>query len=85
MVLVGSLSATPGPRLRFRGLDPDASYRFRPLVVGTPPGGLEPARWWGDGPAYPGAVFTGATLEHAGVAAPVVFPAQVVLYHAERV
>jgi alpha-galactosidase len=85
MVLLGSVSASPGPRLRFRGLDADASYRLRPLVVGTPPGGLEPARWWGDGPAYPGVVVTGGTIEHVGVAAPVVFPDQAVLFHATRV
>jgi len=32
---------------------------------------------------FPGAVFTGTALEHAGVAAPRVHPDQVVLYRAD--
>ncbi len=85
LAVVGSLSASPGPRLRIRGLDRDASYRLRPVVVGTPPEGLRPARWWGEGPDFPGAIFTGAALAEVGVAAPLVFPDQVVLFHAVRV
>ncbi len=84
MVTTGSLDASPGPRLRFRGLDPDRDYRLRPLVVGTPPDGLQPARWWGAAPAYPGAVLRGSALEHVGVAAPILFPDQAVLFHARR-
>lgn len=85
VAVIGSLSAAPGPRLRLRGLDADASYRLRPVVVGTPPEGLTGARWWGAAPDYPGAVFTGAVLAEVGVAAPLVFPDQVVLLHAVRV
>jgi alpha-galactosidase len=85
MAVVGSASASPGPRLRFRDLERGASYRVRPLVVGTPPAGLEPARWWGDAPEFPGSVLTGAVLADVGVAAPIVFPDQVVLLHAARV
>ena len=85
LAVVGSLSASPGPRLRLRGLEPDASYRLRPVVVGTPPVGLGDAHWWGPAPDYPGAVFTGAVLSEVGVAAPLVFPDQVVLFHAVRV
>lgn len=84
MVTTGSLDASPGPRLRFRGLDPNRDFLLRPLLVGTGPGGLEPARWWGAAPAYPGAVFRGSTLEHVGVAAPKLFPDQAVLFHAFR-
>jgi alpha-galactosidase len=36
----------PG-RLRFPGLDPQRRYRIRPIVVGRPPAGLNPAPWWG--------------------------------------
>jgi alpha-galactosidase len=36
----------PG-RLRFPGLDADRRYRIRPIVVGRPPAGLNPPRWWG--------------------------------------
>ncbi len=85
MAVVGSASASPGPRLRFRDLDREASYRVRPVVVGTPPVGLQPARWWGESPDFPGSVFTGAVLADVGVAAPIVFPDQVVLLHATRV
>jgi len=36
----------PG-RLRFPGLDPERRYRIRPMLVGRPPSGLNPPRWWG--------------------------------------
>jgi len=85
VAVVGSLSASPGPRLRLRGLDAAASYRLQPVVVGTPPVGLADAHWWGPGPDHPGAIFTGAVLAEVGVAAPMVFPDQVVLLHAVRV
>ena len=85
VVSLGTLSASPGPRLRFRGLDADTSYRLRPVIVARPPAGLWGPSWWGPGPTYPGAVFTGATLEQVGVAAPLLFPDQGVLLHAERV
>jgi alpha-galactosidase len=73
-----SLYPNPAPRLRFRGLDPDRAYRVRPVLVGAVPSGLQPPQWWG-GPEHPGAVFLGAALESAGVAAPIVHPDQVVL------
>ncbi len=82
---VGSLSASPGPRLRLRGLEAAASYRLRPVIVGTPPVGLRDPHWWGPAPDHPGAVFSGAVLAEVGVAAPLVFPDQVVLLHAVRV
>ncbi len=49
---LGSLDATPGPRVRFRGLTPDAAYRVRPLLVGGTPSGLQAPGWWGT-PALP--------------------------------
>jgi len=36
----------PG-RLRFPGLDPNRRYRIRPVVIGSPPSGLNPPPWWG--------------------------------------
>ncbi|MFQ6171584.1 alpha-galactosidase [Oryzobacter sp. R7] len=48
LATVGSPLHTPGPRVRFRGLDPLGRYRVRPLVVGTPPSGLVAPEWWGD-------------------------------------
>jgi alpha-galactosidase len=102
---VGSLDASPGPSIRFRGLDRSRSYRVRPLLVGSPPSGLRAPYWWGrpskgsahDAPPadqhrhfdatidYHGAVFSGATLEHVGLAAPRLNPDQVVLLHAQLV
>ena len=52
MVLVGSLDASPGDRLRFRLLDPHRSCRLRPLLIGSVPSGLQTPDWWG-GPDYP--------------------------------
>jgi alpha-galactosidase len=83
-----SLYPNPAPRLRFRGLDPERAYRVRPVVVGSVPSGLRPPQWWGSPaettpPAYPGAVFLGAALQHTGVASPVVGPDQVVLFDIE--
>jgi alpha-galactosidase len=42
----GSDVRLPG-RLRFPGLDPGRRYRVRPIVVGSPPSGLNPPPWWG--------------------------------------
>jgi alpha-galactosidase len=79
--------ASVSPPLRLRGLDPDRRYRVRPILVGTPPSGLTPPRWWGGsatagdlGADFPGAVLLGAVLEHTGIAAPIVHPDQVVLF-----
>jgi alpha-galactosidase len=79
--------ASVSPPLRLRGLDPDRRYRVRPILVGTPPSGLTPPRWWGGsgtagdlGADFPGAVFLGAVLQHTGIAAPIVHPDQVVLF-----
>jgi alpha-galactosidase len=85
MAVVGSLEAVPGPRLRFRGLDAEATYRIRPVLVGSRPSGLEAPAWWGpESAGYPGAVLPGAALAEVGVAAPIVHPDQAVLFHAER-
>lgn len=85
LVTIGSLDASPGPRIRLRGLDSARAYRVRPLLVGEPPAGLQAARWWGAAPDYPGNVFTGAVLEQVGVAAPIIFPDQVVLLEVSAV
>ena len=78
--------SSPGPALRLRGLDPDRSYRLRPVLVGSVPSGLIAPRWWGEAVAghaeLPGSVFTGAVLEHTGVASPILHPDQVVLFSA---
>jgi alpha-galactosidase len=73
---VNSPYPDPPAALRLRGLDPDRLYRVRP-VSRT---GVAPS-WWG--PADAGDVFSGAALEHLGVACPRVHPDQVVLYRAD--
>jgi alpha-galactosidase len=81
MVILDSPYPDPVGRLRFRGLDPDRTYRLRPELVAPGPGGLRPPHWWGA--HHHGGVFSGATLEHVGVACPRVHPDQVVLYRAD--
>jgi alpha-galactosidase len=80
LVAMDSQYPDPGGQLRFRGLDPDRLYRVRPLIVGAAPD-LRPPRWWGDD--RQGDVFSGAALEHAGVAVPRMHPDQVVLFRAD--
>ncbi|HEX8345133.1 MAG TPA: alpha-galactosidase [Actinoplanes sp.] len=79
-VTTASLYPDPAGRMRFRGLDRDRRYRVRP--VGPVPSALVPPRWWG--PESQGEIFTGAALEHVGVACPRLHPDQVVLYRADR-
>ncbi|MGA5299783.1 alpha-galactosidase [Nucisporomicrobium flavum] len=81
MAVTDSILPDPAARLRFRGLGPDRRYRLRPVIVGRPPSGLIPPRWWGADRS--GRVLTGAALERAGVACPRVHPDQVVLYSAD--
>jgi alpha-galactosidase len=79
-----SVHPDPPGRLTFRGLDPGRRYRLRPVLVGSVPSGLHPPAWWGGRDArFPGDVFTGAALEHVGVASPRMHPDQVVLYRAD--
>ena len=78
MAVLGSPYPDPPAPLRFRGLDPLRLYRVRPIHAA----GEAPA-WWG--PDAHGDVFSGAVLEHAGVACPRVHPDQVVLYRADAV
>jgi alpha-galactosidase len=88
-LLVGSLAASPSPRVRFRGLDPLRSYRLRPVLPGGAPSGLHSPVWFGVAPdgtgAVAGTVLSGAALEHVGVASPIFDPDQVVLIHAEAI
>jgi alpha-galactosidase len=76
MATMASPYPDPPARLRLRGLDPARLYRVRPIAAAG-----EPPRWWG--PSLQGEVFSGAALEHLGVACPRVHPDQVVLYRAD--
>ncbi|MGW4947165.1 alpha-galactosidase [Actinoplanes sp. NPDC004185] len=82
MAITDSITPDPGPRLRLRGLDPEARYRIRPVLVGPEPQLVAP-RWWGADRS--GRILTGAALELAGVASPRTHPDQVLLYEASRV
>jgi alpha-galactosidase len=81
MATTDSLYPDPAGRLRLRGLDPERSYRVRPVFPGPMPSGLVPPHWWGHG--LTGGVFTGAALEHVGVACPRIHPDQAVIYRAD--
>jgi alpha-galactosidase len=54
LATVGNPLHSPGPRVRFTGLDPTTRYRVRPVVVGEPPSGLVAPAWWGDDESLPG-------------------------------
>jgi alpha-galactosidase len=82
MAVTDSILPDPAVRLRLRGLDPDAAYRIRPVIVGQEPSGLIAPRWWG--PDRTGRVLSGAALARAGVACPRIHPDQAVLYRADR-
>ena len=45
---VGNPTHSPGPRVRFPGLDPTTRYHVRPVIVGEPPSGLTAPAWWGE-------------------------------------
>ena len=54
LATVGNPLHSPGPRVRFTGLDATTRYRVRPVVVGEPPSGLVAPAWWGEDEAAPG-------------------------------
>jgi alpha-galactosidase len=73
---------SPPGRVRLPGLDPDASYRVKPLPPGDRvegPGRSEPP-WWATGTELGGRV-----LEQVGLQAPTLFPERLVLLQATRV
>ena len=61
---IGQSEVTLPGRLRFPGLDPDRRYRIRPIMVGSPPSGLNPPPWWG-GDRQPNSIRR-ANAEHIG-------------------
>lgn len=58
---VGNPLHSPGPRVRFPGLDATTRYRVRPILVGEPPSGLVAPPWWGDDTATRDQDGTGAS------------------------
>jgi alpha-galactosidase len=81
MAVTDSIVPDPAVRLRLRGLDPLRPYRIRPVLIGPDPAHLLAPQWWGE--ARDGRVFSGAALEHAGLACPRLHPDQAVLYRAD--
>ena len=53
LATVGNPLHSPGPRVRFTGLDATTRYWVRPVVVGEPPSGLVAPAWWGEPEARP--------------------------------
>jgi alpha-galactosidase len=83
LVTLDSPYPDPAAPTRFRGLDRDRLYRVRPVQPEPEHAGAEPPEWWGAD--RQGQIFSGAALEHAGVATPRMHPDQVVLYRADSV
>ncbi|GAA2109587.1 alpha-galactosidase [Microlunatus panaciterrae] len=89
--VIARSEVAPIGRFRLPGLDPEMSYRVRPVLVGTMPR-LSPPAWWNvtmDRGAdlstvqAPGSVFTGAVLGSVGVQAPALDPDHAVLLRVE--
>ncbi|WP_235912486.1 alpha-galactosidase [Ruania zhangjianzhongii] len=83
VVNLQSSATAPGGRIRLPGLDPEASYRLRPLAPGD---GSElfnnhgTPSWWTEGLTVPGRVLT-----ERGVQPPALNPERLALLHLERV
>ncbi|GAB2536372.1 alpha-galactosidase [Brachybacterium huguangmaarense] len=91
----------PLGRVRFPGLDPEARYRLRPIVVGPAPTGLAWPAWarkgadpatdrvlppgGGDPELTDGVVLPGCALVSSGVTAPLMDPETAVLFELTRV
>lgn len=70
-------------RVRLPGLVPDAVYRIRPRLVGTPPSGLVAPPWFGDDGE--GLEMTGALAAAVGLTVPVMDPDQAILVEVAQV
>jgi alpha-galactosidase len=80
LVQVATSVHAPAGRVRLPGLDPDATYRVRPMEpAAAVEGGRGAPPWWADGVDLPGRV-----LGEVGVQAPTQFPERLVLVGAER-
>lgn len=81
--LTTSMTYPAGP-VRLPGLDPEATYRVRPLGVNLELGwsgnGQSPLGWWTED----GVAMTGRALETYGIRPPALHPAQAVLFEAVK-
>ncbi|MFC9466308.1 alpha-galactosidase [Streptomyces coelicoflavus] len=68
---------TAPPQARLRGLDPQRTYRVRPLTVGELPPGFSAPDWWDED----GIEFPATALMRIGLQMPVMHPEHTVLVH----
>jgi len=81
---VGRAATSQEPRLRLPGLDPAATYRLRPLLIGERPSNLITPPWWQRALDEDGLVLPGTVLLHAGLTAPLIDPEQGLLLSLQR-
>jgi alpha-galactosidase len=81
---VGRSASSQEPRLRFPGLDPAATYRLRPLLIGERPSNLIPPPWLQRALAEDGVALPGAALLRSGLTAPLIDPEQGMLFSLVR-
>ena len=83
VVSLQSAATSPGGRIRLPGLDPEATYRLRPLAPGDGSERLNnrgTPHWWDEGITVPGRL-----LSELGVQPPALNPERLALLHLERV
>ncbi|MDO5048552.1 MAG: alpha-galactosidase [Actinomycetaceae bacterium] len=83
-------AVSPRGKLRFSGLDDSATYRIRPVIVGSKPAGLLPAPWFGaleesKSPEQPfryyeGVTAKGSILTRCGLQVPNLYSDQALLF-----
>ncbi|WP_394215164.1 alpha-galactosidase [Brachybacterium vulturis] len=76
LTAVGRSATSLDARLRLPGLDPAATYRLRPLLIGERPSNLFPPPWMQRALDEDGLVLPGAVLVRSGLAAPLFDPEQ---------
>ena len=84
LAAVGRSDQSQHERLRFPGLDPEARYRVRPLLLGERPTGLTLPPWWRRAEEEDGLVLPGTVLLHSGLAAPLIDTEQGLLFSLAR-
>jgi alpha-galactosidase len=68
LVVLDTTCPDPPARFKVRGLDPERTYRIRPVFTGPTPSGLVPPQWWGqasrEGSAFPSGTLRGQPSDH---------------------
>ncbi|MGO2558777.1 alpha-galactosidase [Brachybacterium sp.] len=81
---VGRTATSQDAHLRFPGLDPSATYRLRPLLIGERPSNLIPPPWLERALEEDGLALPGAVLVRSGLTAPLLDPEQGLLFSLVR-